>query len=106
MPSMTHPALGTSRTVRRIQRRRRFSCLIFHRPLPLLTLLLLNCLVPPLAFPLLTLCKACTSPYSVPFFVSYCLAQQILQQGWQLLQLHLVISLLRQAFGIDQAIRY
>ena len=60
----------------------------------------------PLAFPLLTLCKACTSPYSVPFFVSYCLTQQILQQGWQLLQLHLVISLLRQAFGIDQAIRY
>ena len=37
MPSMAHPALGTSRAVRRIQRRRRFSCSIFGlRALPLL----------------------------------------------------------------------
>ena len=28
MPSLAHPALGTSRTVRRVQRRRRFSCSI------------------------------------------------------------------------------
>ena len=73
MPSLASPALGTSRAVRRIQRRRRFSCLIFHRPLPLLTLLLLNCLVPPLAFPLLTLLLCVTfsafSPYTVSSFL-------------------------------------
>ena len=37
MPSLASPALGTSRTVSRIQRRRRFSCSIFaflNRTLP------------------------------------------------------------------------
>ena len=31
MPSLASPALGTSRTVRRIRHRRRFSCSIFSR---------------------------------------------------------------------------
>ena len=35
------------------------------------------------------------------FFILHCLPQQILQQGWQLLQRHLVVRCLRQAFSID-----
>ena len=47
MPSVALPALGTSRAVRRIRRRRRFSCSKFGsevllRTLTLLTLLLFN----------------------------------------------------------------
>ena len=59
MPSVALPALGTSRAVRRIQRRRRFSCSILV--FPVFSLL-------PLAFSLL-LCVNRISPSSLPLLL-------------------------------------